>query len=342
MPPDNPPTAKVDPRTRSAASRFKAVACLGGVSLERGVADADIREYIRDPANVVWVDVEDPGPDELSALMEDFAFHPLAMEDVAKGEQRPKVDEFKGYLFVVTYTVLPGDTATDFRATEVNLFIGRNYVVSIHRQRVPALEDAMGRWSRGGEMLREGVGFLVYTVMDAMIDAYFPLIDGIEDQMDKSEDEIFSRGREGGVENLLKLKRTLVRLRRVLYPMREAFHVFLRRDQPLFAPSTHVYFQDVYDHVLRILDALDMERDMVTAALDAHLTVVSNRLNATMKTLTVITVIVAIAGSIFGAWGMNVPGLPLAEHPWGFWLVLGGTVALSLAAWQLSRMRGWI
>jgi magnesium transporter len=192
-------------------------------------------------------------------------------------------------------------------------------------------------------MLREGVGFLVYTLMDAIIDEYFPLMDAIEDELDRWELEMFTKHRErNGVDHLLRMKRSLFRLRRVLYPLREAFHVFLRPEQTMFAAATHVYFQDVHDHILRILDVLDMQRDMCTGVLDAHLTVISNRLNATMKTLTVITLVLAIAGGVFGAWGMNVRGMPLADSPWGFWAVLGVTVVLIVGTLVISRKRGWL
>jgi magnesium transporter len=326
----------------SPTAKIKTMACLGGVSLERGVDTGEIRDYIREAENLVWMDVQDPGPEELSMLLEEFGFHPLALEDVARGQQRPKVDEYKGYLFVVTYTVLAGSTAGDLRTVEVDLFVGRNYVVSIHRGRVPALEDAAARWTRGGGMLREGVGFLVYSLMDAIIDAYFPIIDGIEDVVDNSELEMFTTFQQENIQALLKTKRTLVTLRRVLHPLREIFQVFLRRDHPFFSANTRVYFQDVYDHVLRILDVVDIERDMVTGALEAYLTVISNRLNRTMKTLTVITICVAIVGSVFGAWGMNFQTMPLHDSPWGFWLLSGGTIGLVATALWISWKKHWL
>ena len=323
-------------------AKVKTVACLGGVSLERDVPSEEIRDYIRDPSNVVWMDVQDPGPAELSMLSEEFGFHPLALEDVATGQQRPKMDEYKGYTFVVTYGVVHGVDITTPRTFEVDLFIGRNYVVSLHRGRVPALESALGRWTRGGAMLREGVGFLVYTVMDTIIDAYFPIIDAIEDELAKIETEMFARFRQQDVQRLLELKRTLFALRRVLYPLREIFNLFLRRDQPLFSANTLVYFQDVYDHILRILDVLDIERDMVTSTLDAHQAVISNQINVTMKTLTVVTVLVAVAGLVFGAWGMNFEEIPLRAAPWGFWGVVSSTITLLVIALGISRWRGWL
>jgi magnesium transporter len=324
------------------APRVKTVACVAGVSLERGVPTEEIHDYIKEPSNLVWMDVQDPGPEELSMLLEEFGFHPLALADVAKEQQRPKVDEYKGYLFAVTYCVPAGWDIKSLKTVEVDLFIGRNYVVTVHRGSIPALEEALARWTRGGPMLREGVGFLVYTVMDALIDTYFPVIDAIEDEIEETELSLFGRFRGEGVQDLLKLKRTLVVLRRVLYPLRETFHIFLRPDHTYFSASTLVYFQDLYNHILRILDVLDMERDMATGALEAYLTVMSNRLNQTMKTLSVLTMAVAILSAVFGAWGMNFSAMPLGDSPWGFAIVVGSTIGLIAILGLVTWRRGWM
>ncbi|HEX6986974.1 MAG TPA: magnesium/cobalt transporter CorA, partial [Planctomycetaceae bacterium] len=322
-------------------ARIRTMACVAGVSLERGVPAEEVRDYIRDPANLVWMDVRDPGPAELSTLLEEFGFHPLALEDVARGQQRPKVDEYKGYLFVVVYGVAPAVGDGEPQTLEVDLFIGRNYVVSVHRGRVPAIDEALARWTRGGVMLRQGVGFLVYTLMDAIIDAYFPILDAIEDQVDEAELAMFGRLDEDCTFRLLRTKRTLVTLRRVLYPLRDIFHVFLRRDHSYFTPETLVYFQDVQNHVLRILDVVDIERERVAGAMEAYLAVVSNRLNRTMTALTFCTIAVGVIGAVFGAYGMNFAEIPLADRPWGFAAVAGGTVVLIGALLLYARRRGW-
>ncbi len=335
---------KAEPAAGAAGTlpKVKTIACLGGVSLERGVPTEEVSEYIRDADNVVWMDVQDPGPEELSMLFEEFGFHPLALEDVAKEQQRAKVDEYKGYLFVVTYGAIPTSDATEPKTVEVNLFIGRNYLVSVHRGRLPALEDAAGRWTRGGQMLREGIGFLVYTVMDAVIDAYFPIVDAIEEEMSEMEVELFTQFHAEDIQRLLRLKRTLVALRRVLYPLRETFHIFLRPEHPYFSAATRMYFQDVYDHVLRILDVLDIEREMVAGATEAYLTISSNRLNLTMKKLTVVTICVAILAAVFGAWGMNFQSIPLSQPWWGFWAVIAGAIGLVAAVLWFGRRRNWL
>jgi magnesium transporter len=211
------------------------------------------------------------------------------------------------------------------------LFIGRNFLVSIHRGPSPPLDEAAGRWTRGGLLLREGVGFLVYTVLDAIIDGYFQPIDAIKEEIDETELEIFTRFQQEDIQRLLKLKRTLVAMRRVLSPLRETLTVFLRPEHSFVTANTRVYFHDVHDHVLRILDVLETEREAVGSAMEASLAVVSNRLNLNMKNLTIITVCVAVVGSVFGAWGMNFKYIPLSESAGGFWIVLGGTVLLIAA-----------
>ena len=336
MPPD-PPTPP-----SPAAARVKTVACLGGVSLERGVPAEEIPDHLHEADNLVWVDVQDPGPGELAMLEEVFGFHPLALADLAEGPRRPRANEYKGYLLLVTHAAVPGGDAREVRTAEVDLFVGRNYLVSAHRGPVPALDEALARWTRGGPLLRDGVGFLLYAVLDAVIDSYAPVIEGIEDEIEEIEIAVFTRAGEEGVRGLLRLKRTLASLRRVLYPLREMFQALLRRDHTLLAGPAQAHLRDVYDHVLRILDVLDAEREMAAGALEASMTVSSNRLNRTMKALAVITVAVAFVSSVFGAYGMNFTALPLADEPWGFWAVSGGTVALVAVVLLTGWRRGWL
>jgi magnesium transporter len=305
------------------------------------VPEEHIRECIRMPEHVTWVDVEDPGEREIAMLLEEFGFHPLALEEATKGHQRPKIAEYKGYILVVTYGVL-SVAGAQLHASEVDIFIGRNYAVTIHTDPFPALEEAYRRWIRGGAMLREGIGFLVFTIVDSVIDTYFPVLDVLEDELDETELSIFSNQQKDSVQGLLATKRQLSTIRRVLSPLRESFSILLRGDHPILTPNTTIHFQHVYDNILRILDAVDVQRDLVTSSLDAQMTVVSNRLNHTMRALTVITVVVAIGGMVFGAWGMNFSRVPFSDEPWGFPAVLLGTFALIGMVLMFSRKRGWL
>jgi magnesium transporter len=320
----------------------KTIACLGGVSLERGVPAAEIHDYIQESENVVWVDVRDPDPEQTSILEDEFGFHTLALEAATQaGPARPRLDEYKGYLLLVTHAAVPGGPTRELWTAGVNLFIGRNYLVSIHRGPVPALEQAAARWTAGGPKLRDGVGFLLYTVLDALLGSYLPLIGEIESEIEEVEISMLSLSDDQAVWRLLRLKRTLVELRRVLHPLHEIFQVLLRRDQQGFLTASEVYLREVSNRVLQILDTLETEREMAAGALEASLTVGSNRLNRTMKTLAVITVSVAVVASVFGAYGMNFTVIPLADSPWGFVGVSVGTIAMVVAAVGLGRARGW-
>jgi magnesium transporter len=296
---------------------------------------------VREAENVVWMDVCDPGPEELAMLLEEFGFHPLTLEDLAHGRQRPAVTDYKGYLFVVTYGLLKSTDLFEPRTAEVDLFIGRNFVVTVRREHIAALDDAMAHWTSGGALLREGVGFLTYTLMEALTTSYLPLLESIEDTVEETEMAMFARFDQAGIQQLLKTKRTLVALRRVLNPLRETFQVLLRREHSFFSGNMLVYMQDAQNQLLRILDGLEVERDMVNSALEASLTLMSNRLNRTMKALTIITVCVALVGSVFGAWGMNFEAIPLSASPLGFWIVAGGTVALVTLTLLVGAWRRW-
>lgn len=293
------------------------------------IAADRISDVLRQEGTLLWVEVTNPGPAEMATLREEFGFHRLALEDAAKQKQRPKVDEYPGYFFVVMYAPLQSGPTGDLETVELDLFIGKSYVVTIHYGELPTLRHAAERWERTEVELRGDVGFLVHTIADTVIDAYFPVVDALEDRLDALELSLFTSGATFDAEELLASKRSLYTLRKAIYPLREVFNVFLRRDQEIFSAATYPYFQDVYDHVLRLLDIIDIERDMATGALEAQLSIVSNRLNETMKRLTVVAICVAVMGAVFGAWGMNFTAVPLGEMGLaGFGLVVAGTLAL--------------
>lgn len=337
MPTENSdsPAANLDP------TKLRVVACVGGKTIARDFPPADISEYIKDSGTTVWVDIRDPGPAEAQLLSEEFEFHPLAVEDACKGDQRPKIEEYEGYVFIVAYTLPPPTNGMELTPIEVHAFIGRNYVVTVHHGPAPPLDEASRRWGRGDAMLNAGVGFLAYTVFDAMVDAFFPAIDHIGDRIDECEREIFKHPEQDFVPEILSLKRGLVELRRVLAPMRDVFLLMLRHDLPLFAPESRVYFQNVYDHVTRQLENLEVLRELATGALDAYMTVLSNRLNATMQTLTVFTIALAFLGAVFGAWGMNVD-LPFAGSKHAFWIIVSVVAVIVLAGFAWARRQRWL
>ena len=314
-----------------------------GSSECRSIPTAEVSEVLRGDGIIVWLDIQDPGEADLEMLREEFGFHRLALEDAAKQQQRPKIDEYPDYFFVVMYAPASDPAAHDIETEEIDVFVGRNYVVTLHRGELPALKDAVARWEKTDPELRGQVGFLLHTVTDSVIDAYFPIVDGIEDRLDDLELSLFSKTSRFDAEELLSTKRNLYTLRKAIYPLREVFNVLLRRDQAIFTAATYPYFQDSYDHVLRLLDSVDIERDMATGALEAQLSIVSNRLNETMKRLTVVAICVAIMGAVFGAWGMNFDEVPLHRLGMlGFYIIFAGTLLIvAVALIFAKRFKLW-
>jgi magnesium transporter len=305
-----------------------------------------ISDEIGTPGSLLWVDIRDPGAAELAMLTREFDFSPLSLEDALKQRQRPKVDEYPNYYFIVVYAPL-ASTGQELQMTEVDLFVGENYVVSLHPGHIPALDLARQRWERAEPEMGDRVGFLAHIVIDAIIDACFPIVDDIDARLHRLDQIMFHGERGADAEELLMLKRSVFALRTSLYPLREAFNAFPKHGHPLFDLETHPYFRDVYDHVLRLLDIIDIQQDMVTGATEAHLSFMSNQLNETMKTLTVVGICEAAAAAVFGAWGMNVTGLPFAHTTVagvgvGFWIVSALTLGLiGLALLWLKRRGMW-
>ncbi len=227
--------------------RVRTLACLSGVSLERDVPEEQIRECIHTADNVTWVDVEDPGEREIAMLLEEFGFHPLALEEAQKGHQRPKIAEYKGHILVVTYGVPSVDGTSELQASEVDIFIGRNYAVTIHRNPSPALDEAYRRWTRGGAMLREGVGFLVFTIVDSVIDTYFPVLAALEEELDDTELSIFNQPHKDSVQDLLANQATARHdSAGILAAARDLQHLVAAR-----SPDTHPEHDDLFSARLR-------------------------------------------------------------------------------------------
>ncbi|HET7037407.1 MAG TPA: magnesium/cobalt transporter CorA [Thermomicrobiaceae bacterium] len=267
----------------------------------------DISTVISQPDSLLWIDLADPTDADFKMLAQEFDFHPLALEDARKEGQRPKLDQYPTFLFIIFYAVQVISDARAFSTQELALFVGANYLVTIHRQPVPTLEDVATRWRQNAANLHgEGVAILLYSILDTIVDSYFPILDEVAERIDSMEEAIFNRAGKDALQTLFQHRKNLLALRRVIAPERDLTGMLVRRDLELLGPATAVYFQDVYDHVLRVTDALDTYRDLLSGALDAYLSVVSNNLNQVMRTLTAWSIILMSVTLIASIYGMNV------------------------------------
>jgi magnesium transporter len=310
--------------------------------LRNDIPVSQISEIIKRRDGLLWVDVSDPAPEDERLLAEEFGFHPLAIEDAIRHHQRPKTDIYDDFIFIVFYA-LRCDDAGEVSPAQVALFVGRNYLVTVHPGSLPELEEVRQRWcSNGNHQKRDRIGLLVHAILDTIVDGYFPIVDTISDRIEDVEARIFEQFDPSAQREVFGLKKELLEIRRVVAPGRDALNVLLRRDSPAFDEETFVYLQDVYDHVLRIVDAVDVYRDLLSSALDAYLSVTSNRLNQIMKTLTASSIILMSMTLVASVYGMNFDHMPELRWQLGYAWALGLMVLIGGSLVVLFRRINWL
>ena len=301
----------------------------------------DLDEIVTDEQTTVWVDVVDPTPEEIARVGKKFSFHPLALEDVERGGQRPKIDQYDGYQFIVFY----GLTAESDRCQshEVDIFVGKRFMVSFHDSRVPVIAETAERWRTNVATLgNRGTGFLLYSLLDALVDGYFPVLDEVAERADRLEETIILQGQPALQAEILQLRRELLMIRRVVGPERDVMNILVRQDPPLYGRKEIAYFQDVYDHLLRISDSVDIYRDMLSSVLDANLSMVSYTLNVVVKRLTASSIILMSITVIAGVYGMNFTYMPELDWRFGYPFALGLMVVIASVEVGIFRRIGWL
>lgn len=317
----------------------------GDGKLRRELSIAELADVIRTGRGQLWVDMRVGSRQCIAMLDNVFAFHPLAVEDALNPVSRVKVDEYPGFLFSIIRGVrLQGETDDPYDIETFNLsfFLGANFLVTVHGGQSPAFTAVADRIERHPDLLVRGVERVMHAIMDSAVDAYFPLLDQIDEFIDGLEHRVFERFDRTALHDIFQVKRLVLSLRRHLAPQREVFNVLTNRPTPLLAADVQVYFRDVYDHTLRINDSLETYRELLSSTLDSYLTQVSNRLGAITKTLSVIATISIPFVVVSGMWGMNFTHIPWAASPHAFlyMLVLQLGIAAGLLAW--FRWRGYI
>lgn len=258
-----------------------------------------------------WIDLEKQCEADLTLLAEHFKFHPLTIEDCLHFDQRPKMEEYADYLFLVTHGFRLTNSASDpLETLELHTFLGERYLVTVHAESIPPLEAVWNRLKGEGTLIRRGVDFVCYLVTDAVVDSFFPLLDDIAVQVEEIEDHVLDGSGNVELSDIFRLKRLLVQLRKVLSPQRDVFALLAKRGDGWIDQRTAVYFRDVYDHVLRIHEWVEGTRDLLGNALDAFLWSASQRTNEIMKRLTLLSAIFMPLTFITGFWGQNFEGLP--------------------------------
>jgi len=314
-----------------------------------GAADVDLsldelRDAVRADEGTLWVDLDLSQPAQAALLADLFHFHPLAIEDALNPASRVKVDEYPEFMLVVARVVGFRESTPDpydLDTANLNVFLGKRIAVTAHLEPLPVITELMKRLRANHDLLDRGPARIAYMALDAAVDAYFPVLDGIDEFVDELEQRVFGHFDERLLHEIFKVKRLVISLRRYLSPQREVLGQLANRPSPLLPPEAQLYFRDVYDHMLRITDTLDSFRDLISSTLDGYLTQVSNRLGKVSKSLAIVGALSVPFVVVAGAYGMNFDFIPLQHHRYGFEIMLGVQLLLGLAflvGLRLKRM----
>jgi magnesium transporter len=304
----------------------------------------DISGYVSDPDAVVWLDLCAPTPEDFAMISEEFGLHELAVEDAQHGHQRPKLDHYRTHSFLSAYAVCTEPDGEGLTTTAISVFITANALITVRHDDRFDMEAVVARWDDAPDLAPYGVGFLLYGLLDVLVDGHFAAVQDLDERLEQLEDLLFEDGRRQIQEvqrRSFELRKTLVRLRRVVLPMREVVNSLLRRDLHIVAEPMVPYYQDVYDHVLRATEWTESLRDLVGSIMETNLTVQGNRMNLIMKKVTSWAAIVAVPTAITGFYGQNVP-YPGFNTEWGFIVSSAVIVVISVALYVLFKRRDWL
>jgi len=291
----------------------------------------------------VWVDLNEPTPDEAKVLTDVFHFHELAIEDALAEIHNPKVESYGDYLYLILHGIDFKAREHAFSTQEVDFFLGEQYLVTFHSGMSRSIGRIAEICSRNDRVLGEGPAALLHRIIDTMVDNYRPEVEKLGDRLDHLEKEVFQRPKPSLVKRILDFKRDVASLRRVVLPQRDAVGRLARREFPQISESQSYRFRDVHDHLVRLADEAMFFQDRISSLLDAHLSNVSNQLNAVMKVLTIISTIFMPLTVLTGMYGMNVP---LPHFAGGeraqFWWIAGIMLSISATMLWFFRKRGWL
>lgn len=302
------------------------------------VKQAGIKELHKLKNEPVWLDITDLTKEERSLLEKEFNLHPLTAEDLYNQGIRIKVEEFNDYLFCVFYGI---EKRQRVELMEIDFIIGDRFVITNHKGKIDTFEELKKDTDRLTDLFKKGPDFLFHRLLDLEVDNYFPILENIDDEIEKLEEEVAHRPRAELLQNILKLKRRITRIKKYTLPQREKTGFLTKNNYKHISKKALPYFRDVYDHTVRVADSVDNYREAVGNTYDVYMSAVSNNMNEVMKVLSIIATIALPLSVISGIYGTNFTTLPGAAYAHGFWAMLLGMGLLCFGMIGFFRRRGW-
>ena len=313
-----------------------------GVLDAEGFPMSEVSEHLADPDSVLWVDCPQSA-DELHALADELGWHELAVEDALEDHERPKLDHYASHLFLTTAAVAVASDRSGLVIQEVDAFVGDRWLVTVRNDEAFSMQPVLDRWDRSPDLAPEGVAFLLYGLLDVVVDGYFDAVQIFDDFLDDVSEQIFSE-RPLAPEQQRRwfdMRRALVKFHRLVVPVREVVSGLMRREHGAVPEALYPYYQDVYDHILRVTESADALRDLVAGIVETNLSLRDYRQNQVMKKVTSWAAIIAVPTLITGFYGMNVPFPGFARHS-GVWTASVLIAVLSIGLFALFRKKDWL
>jgi magnesium transporter len=314
-----------------------------GVLEAKDFPAAQISDYLQQPDTVVWLDLCEPDQQDLEVVSQEFGLHPLAVEDAVQQHERPKLDRYQDHYFLTAYAVSLDPATGRLQKSELAAFITPRALITVRKDPTFDIQGVMERWDGSADLADHGVGFLLWGLLDFVVDGHFATVQQLDEALEGLEDLLFDdRPHSAEVQRrAFELRKSLVVLRRLVLPMREVVNSLLRRDLGLVDAAMGPYFQDVYDHVLRATEWTESLRDLVSTVLETNLAIQGNRQNAIMKKVTSWAAIIAVPTAVTGFYGMNVPYPGFGQHS-GVVTSTVLLVVLSGGLYLLFKRLGWL
>jgi magnesium transporter len=314
-----------------------------GVLEAKDFPTTQISDYLQQPDTVVWLDLCEPDQQDLEVVSQEFGLHPLAVEDAVQQHERPKLDRYQDHYFLTTYAVSLDPITGRLQSSELAAFITPRALITVRKDPAFDIDGVVERWDGSADLADHGVGFLLWGLLDFVVDGHFATVQQLDEALEGLEDLLFDdRPHSAEVQRrAFELRKSLVVLRRLVLPMREVVNSLLRRDLGLVDTAMGPYFQDVYDHVLRATEWTESLRDLVSTVLETNLAIQGNRQNAIMKKVTSWAAIIAVPTAVTGYYGMNVPYPGFGQHS-GVVTSTVLLVVLSGGLYLLFKRLGWL
>ena len=327
---------------------IRSIFFLPGKPTRKDIPPEEFPRLIRDKRGLLWVDFISEPPETSLPILQSFNFHPLAIDDALQETHAPKIDDWGDYLYIVlNYMHLIKETEPwDTEIDELDIFLGRNYVITHHDNPVISIDETWDMCQRDPRYAKDGPDHLLYKIIDATVMNYMPIIEKIDEEIDWIEDQVFDRPSSQTLARLFTLKRVLLAMRRILLPQREVLNKMARDDYQVIDQKDRIFYRDIYDHLVRLHDVNESLRDLVGGAMDTYLSVINNRMNEVMKTLTIITTLFMPLTFVTGFFGMNFFAANPPQESWTIPSVFYGTLGLMLLTpvfmffWM--RRRTWV